>query len=51
MEVENEIKVGSVTSKIAKELIREEDIDGFLVGGASLQRDFIDIIDTYKYKV
>ena len=36
---------GSVTEKNASELIRQRDIDGFLVGGASLKAGFKDIVD------
>lgn len=36
---------GSVKPTNCKALIKEEDIDGFLVGGASLKPDFIDIIN------
>ncbi|CAB3369688.1 Hypothetical predicted protein [Cloeon dipterum] len=36
---------GSVTAGNAKELGQEGDIDGFLVGGASLKPDFIQIIN------
>lgn len=35
---------GSVTSKNAAELITKRDVDGFLVGGASLKDEFRDII-------
>ena len=35
---------GSVTSKNAVELIQQVDVDGFLVGGASLKEEFADII-------
>jgi len=35
---------GSVTDKNADELIAMEDVDGFLVGGASLKPAFIDIV-------
>lgn len=35
---------GSVTDKNAAELIGAPDIDGFLVGGASLKDAFIDIV-------
>ena len=35
---------GSVSAKNSAELGAAEDIDGFLVGGASLKPDFIDII-------
>lgn len=34
---------GSVTGSNAKELAAQPDIDGFLVGGASLKPEFIDI--------
>jgi len=36
---------GSVTGANAKELASQGDIDGFLVGGASLKPEFIDIIN------
>ena len=36
---------GSVTENNASELIGQADIDGFLVGGASLKAGFISIID------
>ena len=36
---------GSVTDKNCKELIEQPDIDGFLVGGASLKPAFIDIVN------
>lgn len=35
---------GSVNAKNANELIAQPDIDGFLVGGASLKPDFLEII-------
>lgn len=38
---------GSVKPKNAADLAIQPDIDGFLVGGASLKPDFIDIIDSY----
>ncbi|KAM9384842.1 triosephosphate isomerase [Pholidichthys leucotaenia] len=34
---------GSVTQANCRELASEEDVDGFLVGGASLKLDFVDI--------
>ena len=37
---------GSVTAANAKELAGQTDIDGFLVGGASLKPEFIDIINS-----
>lgn len=36
---------GSVTGDNCRELIKQQDIDGFLVGGASLKPDFIKIIN------
>jgi len=36
---------GSVTAATCKELAAEPDIDGFLVGGASLKPDFVQIIN------
>ncbi|XP_001990150.2 triosephosphate isomerase isoform X1 [Drosophila grimshawi] len=36
---------GSVTGANAKELAKKPDIDGFLVGGASLKPEFVDIIN------
>ncbi|KAJ8666857.1 hypothetical protein QAD02_008519 [Eretmocerus hayati] len=36
---------GSVTADNAKDLAKEKDIDGFLVGGASLKPDFVKIIN------
>lgn len=36
---------GSVSEKNCKELIQQNDIDGFLIGGASLKQSFKDIID------
>lgn len=36
---------GSANAKTAPELSKKEDIDGFLVGGASLQPEFTDIIN------
>lgn len=37
---------GSVTDKNCKELAKQPDIDGFLVGGASLKPAFIDIVNS-----
>ncbi|CAG0905425.1 unnamed protein product [Darwinula stevensoni] len=39
---------GSVTAGNCKELARESDIDGFLVGGASLKPDFVQIVNARK---
>ncbi|XP_034664635.1 triosephosphate isomerase isoform X1 [Drosophila subobscura] len=36
---------GSVTAANAKDLAKKPDIDGFLVGGASLKPEFVDIIN------
>lgn len=36
---------GSVTAGNAKELAKEKDIDGFLVGGASLKPEFVQIVN------
>lgn len=38
---------GSVSEKNCKELAKEKDIDGFLVGGASLKPAFVDIINSH----
>ncbi|KAL2133884.1 hypothetical protein VTI74DRAFT_1500 [Chaetomium olivicolor] len=37
---------GSVNGKNCKDLAKEKDIDGFLVGGASLKPEFVDIINS-----
>jgi triosephosphate isomerase len=37
---------GSVNGKNCKELAKQKDIDGFLVGGASLKPEFVDIINS-----
>lgn len=39
---------GSVSAKNCVELAKLPDIDGFLVGGASLKADFLDVVDSYK---
>jgi triosephosphate isomerase len=39
---------GSVSEKNCRELAKQEDIDGFLVGGASLKPAFVDIINAKK---
>lgn len=41
---------GSVTEQNANALINQPDIDGFLVGGASLKAGFKTIVDAYKNK-
>lgn len=49
----NKIRIiygGSVTKDSAKDLIHQKDIDGFLVGGASLKSDFVDIVNTHNHK-
>ena len=37
---------GSVTGSNSRELAKKHDIDGFLVGGASLKPEFIDICNS-----
>jgi triosephosphate isomerase len=39
---------GSATAANVKELYAKEDINGFLVGGASLKAEFVDIINATK---
>ncbi|EIW75523.1 triose phosphate isomerase [Coniophora puteana RWD-64-598 SS2] len=39
---------GSVSAKNCKELSTQPDIDGFLVGGASLKPEFVDIINSKR---
>lgn len=39
---------GSVKPGNARDLAAQKDIDGFLVGGASLKPDFTDVIDAYE---
>jgi len=39
---------GSVNGKNCKDLGKEKDIDGFLVGGASLKPEFVDIINCQR---
>jgi len=39
---------GSVNAKNCKELSTQKDIDGFLVGGASLKPEFVDIVNAKK---
>jgi len=39
---------GSVTEKNSRELAQQPDIDGFLVGGASLKPAFVDIINSTR---
>lgn len=36
---------GSVTASNCKELAKQKDIDGFLVGGASLKPEFVEIVN------
>lgn len=48
-EVANNIRIiygGSVTAENCVELAKQSDIDGFLVGGASLKPDFVKIINS-----
>ncbi|KAL4717422.1 hypothetical protein ACJJTC_000571 [Scirpophaga incertulas] len=47
-DVANAVRIqygGSVTGATAKELAARPDIDGFLVGGASLKPEFVDIVN------
>lgn len=49
VEVADSVRIqygGSVTAANCKELAQQEDIDGFLVGGASLKPEFVNIINT-----
>ena len=39
---------GSCNAKNAKELFGKADIDGGLIGGASLKEEFIDIVSSAK---
>jgi len=39
---------GSVSAKNCKDLAKQPDIDGFLVGGASLKPEFVDIINAHQ---
>ncbi|KAG8945512.1 triosephosphate isomerase [Tulasnella sp. 424] len=39
---------GSVTGKNSKELSKKPDVDGFLVGGASLKPEFVDIVNANR---
>ena len=39
---------GSVNANNCKELAKKPDVDGFLVGGASLKEEFINIINARK---
>lgn len=39
---------GSVSEKNCKDLAKAQDIDGFLVGGASLKPAFVDIINAQQ---
>jgi triosephosphate isomerase len=52
-DVANKVRIiygGSVTDTNAKDLIGKNDIDGFLVGGASLKPGFKTIVDSHQYK-
>jgi len=42
--------LGSVTAENCAELARQPDVDGFLVGGASLKPEFINIINARQHK-
>jgi triosephosphate isomerase len=41
---------GSVTPENCLELAAQPDVDGFLVGGASLKPTFLDIVRAYQAK-
>jgi triosephosphate isomerase len=41
---------GSVDQKNCNDLIKKQDIDGFLVGGASLKPGFADIVASCNFK-
>lgn len=50
-DVSNNVRIiygGSVTEKNAEELFKQKNIDGFLVGGASLKPAFTQIVDATK---
>lgn len=52
-EVADKVRIiygGSVTDTTCNELIKEKDIDGFLVGGASLKPAFAPIMASYSHK-
>ena len=51
MEVNFIVKLGSVTDGNCEELIKQSDIDGFLVGGASLKEGFKKIIESSNFKI
>jgi triosephosphate isomerase len=51
--VANDIRIiygGSVSEKNCVELIKVKDVDGFLVGGASLKPAFTDIVNSATQK-
>ena len=53
VEIAHKVRIiygGSVTETNCNELILENDIDGFLVGGASLKSAFKVIVDSFKLK-
>jgi triosephosphate isomerase len=52
-DIANKVRIiygGSVTDANAKDLIKQNDIDGFLVGGASLKPGFKTIVDAHEFK-
>eukprot|EP00184_Porphyridium_aerugineum_P007794 CAMPEP_0184692212 /NCGR_PEP_ID=MMETSP0313-20130426/781_1 /TAXON_ID=2792 /ORGANISM="Porphyridium aerugineum, Strain SAG 1380-2" /LENGTH=256 /DNA_ID=CAMNT_0027150025 /DNA_START=1901 /DNA_END=2671 /DNA_ORIENTATION=- len=52
-EVANKVQIlygGSVTDANCDDLAKQPDIDGFLVGGASLKKDFLKIVASYKVR-
>jgi len=53
-EVASDVRIiygGSVTDQNSNELITQSDIDGFLVGGASLKSGFKSIVSSYSHKL
>ncbi|KAA8586316.1 hypothetical protein FQN60_007885 [Etheostoma spectabile] len=42
---QTQVIAGSVTAANCRELASQGDVDGFLVGGASLKPEFVDIIN------
>lgn len=42
---------GSVSESNCEQLAKMKDIDGFLVGGASLKKGFVDIVESVRFKL
>jgi triosephosphate isomerase len=52
-QVASEVRIlygGSVTAANCKEIGGKPDVDGFLVGGASMKPEFLQVVDAYKVK-